>query len=412
MKLLVIGSGAREHAIAWKLAQSPLVNEIFVAPGNPGIALEKNKIKVVAAFDFDSWLALVKNEAIDFVVVGPDQALADGVVDFFEQHKIKCFGPTKAQSRLEWSKVYAKNLMRTAGIPTAKFSTFSSAEEAKLFLERQSWKTGWVIKADGLALGKGVIVCEEKEQAQVALQELSQLSAAKELVIEEKLSGREVSAFFLCDGKSSVPFGFACDHKQLLDGGQGPNTGGMGAYSPAAWTEINLAIMVQSRIVQPLLRRVPFKGMLFIGLMITPEGPQVIEFNARFGDPETQALLPLLAEDLFPWLQASTEGTLDKMPRSGPRFISETAVHVVLAAEGYPGKNVARGDAIEQGEISEAKLFYAGVKQGESGLQSNGGRVLGITALGKTRDEARRKAYEALGKVQFRGMQFRRDIGV
>lgn len=426
MKLLVIGSGGREHALAWKLASSPLVSEVFVAPGNPGIALEK-KVQVDGAADFSSWLKLVKKESIEFVVVGPDQALADGVVDFFQKNGIACFGPTQAAARIESSKIFAKNLMKRAGIPTAEYFTFSSAPAADKFFSAHPWRDGWVVKADGLAFGKGVIVCEKKEEFSQALQELSQLSAGRQLVVEERLAGKEVSAFFLCDGERAVSLGFACDHKQLLDGGRGPNTGGMGAYSPVEWLPKDFTLTVERTIVKPLLEamkedEVPFHGILFIGLMLTSSGPKVLEFNARFGDPETQAIMPLLAEDLLPWLQAAAKGSLAAMPSCGPRRKEATAVHIVMAAEGYPGsqgKAIARGDKIdidsvllEAKESAPAKIFFAGVSRRENEFLTNGGRVLGLTSTGRDRSEARKIAYEQANNIQFRGRQMRRDIGV
>lgn len=426
MKLLVVGSGGREHALSWKLAQSSNVEKVFVAPGNAGMALEPRLEMVPLAIHQQKELAVFcKKEGIGFVVVGPDQALADGLVNFLEKEGIPAFGPTKEAAQIEASKAFSKDLMQGLGIPTARYLNCSSVKEAHHFLDSNAWGDGWVVKADGLALGKGVVVCESIEEAKkvcaVFLGGAFGASSAK-IVIEERLIGREVSAFHLCDGAVGVPLAMACDHKRIFDGDRGPNTGGMGAFTPADWVEAGLAEHIQSSVVNPLLagmaaKGMPFKGVLFTGLMITKSGPKVLEFNARFGDPETQAILPMLDEDLLPWLEACQKGELNKMKASGPRMKAGSAVHVVLAAEGYPG-DVKKGDAISlpaaalpggDWEKNGLKVFFAGVAAAGAGLATNGGRVLGVTALGETRALARSRAYEAT--ISFRGMQRRSDVG-
>lgn len=435
MRLLLIGSGGREHALAWKLAQSERVKELFVAPGNPGIALEpKVTCTGVSASDFEGIKKICIEKKIGFVVVGPDQALADGLVDFLNGNGIKAFGPVKEAARIEFSKAFSKQLMQEQGIPTAKFEVFEDLGKAYQFLSDVEWGDGWVIKADGLALGKGVVVCENREEALTAINEFragSMGEAGKRIVVEERLLGREASAFSLCDGTGAVFLGFACDYKRIYDGDQGPNTGGMGAFSPADWLPESTAELVQESVVLPLLkalreRGTPFQGILFTGLMMTATGPKVLEFNARFGDPETQALMPLIDEDLLPWLEAASEGRLSSLSPSGPKLKPLHAVHVVMAAHGYPGAGgvaVRKGDLIEipteffpqEEEVQRmAKLFFAGVaRQGHPPkFVTAGGRVLGLTALAPTQEEARRKAYALIESIRFAGAQRRSDVGI
>lgn len=428
MRLLVIGSGGREHALAWKLAREK--NEVFVAPGNPGMALEPNVTCLTnSAADFAGLAKLCREKKIEFVVVGPDQALADGAVDFFEKESIATFGPTRAATQIESSKSFAKDLMRAARIPTAKFESFQDFGRARNFIEKVEWGSGWVVKADGLALGKGVVVCENRAEAlatvEAFLGQRTLGAAGERVVVEERLLGREVSAFFFCDGKDCRPLGMACDYKRIGEGDQGPNTGGMGAYSPADWLPEGFLAQVVEEIVRPLLkemhgRGISFRGMLFVGLMVRNGAPKVIEFNARFGDPETQALLPLLDENLLPWLQASRDGSLGALPETGPRMKPLAAVHVVLAAAGYPGA-VKKGDAIslpeeflpqENETTRRAKVFFAGVARTSAmALATNGGRVLGLTALAESRAEARRRAHELVAAISFSGLQKRGDVG-
>lgn len=429
--ILVIGGGGREHALAWKLAQEGGVSRVFVAPGNPGMAWDpKLEVTGIPAGDFEKIAGFVKTNSISFVVVGPDQALADGAVDFLEERGIPAFGPGKEASRIEWSKAYSKELMQAAGIPTARFETFVNLDAARSFLQTVEWGNGWVVKADGLALGKGVVVCESREESLRTIAEFfsgSMGEAGKTVVIEERLLGREVSAFFLCDGERGAPLGMACDYKRIFDGNAGPNTGGMGAFTPAHWLPEGFLQTVAAQVTKPLLaemrkRKNPFKGILFIGLMVNARGEgKVLEFNARFGDPETQALMPMIAEDLLPWLRAARDGRLASLPEAGPKMKAGAAVHVVAAAEGYPA-TPRKGDAIEVNpslaagsrswEESAVKLFFAGVAPKGEGLSTSGGRVLGITALAGTLAEAREKAYAWSKKVSFAGAQRRSDVGL
>jgi phosphoribosylamine--glycine ligase len=424
MNLLVVGSGGREHALAWKLSQSPEVKELFVAPGNPGMALEpKIRCTGVAASDFPGILKICVDERIDFVVVGPDQALADGLVDYLEGKGIKAFGPTQAAAKIEASKAFSKQLMKEKAIPTAQFESFSDLTEALGFLTTVEWGNGWVVKADGLALGKGVVVCSSREEALSAVKEMfggAMGEAGKRVVIEERLTGREASAFSLCDGENAVFLGFACDYKRIFDNDEGPNTGGMGAFSPADWLPAGTAEKVQAQVVLPLLkalkdRGTPFKGILFTGLMVDGNDFKVLEFNARFGDPETQALMPLIDEDLLPWLEAAADGALGSMPAAGPRLKKQTSVHLVMAAHGYPG-TPRKGDKISiEKELldpkGDRKLFFAGVTDDGRNFSTSGGRVLGLTALGSDRADAREKAYRFIEGVKFDGAQRRSDVG-
>jgi phosphoribosylamine--glycine ligase len=428
MKVLVIGSGGREHAIAWKLAQSALVEKVFLVPGNVGVSKE-NKVECIdiSTSDFSRIYEFSKENKVQFVVVGPDQALADGAIDFFQSKGILAFGPRKDAAQIEWSKGFSKTLMKEAGIPTAKYEIFSQFAEAKKFLQEVSWGDGWVVKADGLALGKGVVVCTDREEAISVAQEFLEKNAhgaaGKTIVIEERLLGREVSHFALCDGTSAVTLGFACDYKRIFDGDQGPNTGGMGAYSPADWIPADTQNKVENEIVAPMMKILKskgreYRGVLFSGLMITKSGPKVIEFNARFGDPETQCLLPLIDEDLLPWLMASAKGDLQGMGRSEILKKSLCSVHVVLAAEGYPVSPV-KGDFVEiplenlqsLQPQQTPKIFTAGIAKKEDRWITNGGRVLGVTALASIREKARKSAYELVEKVRFRGSQRRSDVG-
>lgn len=426
MKLLVIGGGGREHAIAWKLSQDKGVEKVYLCPGNAGMSADqKLESTGIGAGEFDRIASFAKKESVGFVVVGPDQALADGAVDYLESRAIPTFGPSKQASKIEWSKAYSKELMKAAGISTARFEAFTSLDTARTFLEKVEWGAGWVVKADGLALGKGVVVCASREQSLATIADFfsgAHGAAGQKIVIEERLLGREISVFFLCDGESGAPLGMACDYKRIFDGDQGPNTGGMGAYTPADWVSPELQTRTAAEVVRPLLkemnsRGVPFKGVLFVGLMVDGSKFNVLEFNARFGDPETQSLLPMLAEDLYPWLRACRDGRLGLLPSEGPRLRAGAAVHVVAAAEGYPG-TPRKGDAIEVApdfanswESNGVKLFYAGVARQGASLTTNGGRVLGVTALGATREEARARAYEWSAKVKFTGTQRRSDVG-
>ncbi|NUM88689.1 MAG: phosphoribosylamine--glycine ligase, partial [Bdellovibrionales bacterium] len=304
MKVLVVGGGGREHALAWKIGLSPRVQEVFLAPGNAGALLEaKSRAAGVAANDYPGILRFCRERGVDLAVIGPDQALADGLVDLLIEAGVATFGPRKDAARLEYSKAFAKEMMAIAGVPTARFEVFSDLAPALSFLAQDPWKDGYVVKADGLALGKGVVVCSSRSEAERELRDFLQEGkmgeAGKRVVLEERLAGPEVSAFHFCDGEEFRLLGFSCDYKRLLDGGHGPNTGGMGTYSPADWVPPGLKKTVDEEVVRPLLREMkrrgtPYSGVLFTGLMVTGDGPKVLEFNARFGDPETQSLLPMM----------------------------------------------------------------------------------------------------------------------
>lgn len=417
---MVIGTGGRESALAWKLAQSKKVSKVYFAPGTKGFK-EDGKIQYLNDFQGNDYKGLCNfalKEKIDLTVVGPDQALADGCVDIFESKKLNVFGPTQSAARAESSKDFSKELMVSANIPTAEYKSFEREVEAKAFIESVNWE-GIVVKKDGLALGKGVVVCDTKEHAISTVEQFFAEDPQK-LVIEEKLVGKEVSYFCLCDGKTFYTLGHACDYKRIRDNDEGPNTGGMGAYCPADWLEQIQCEEIEQRIIQPFVSKMEeigatFKGTLFVGLIITKDGPKVLEFNVRFGDPETQAILPLLddEEDLFQILLNCTQGKAD---RRVIKLKAGSAVHLVTAAKGYPGTEgipVKKGDkiTIERSFDDSTSIFLAGVKKENEDLFTNGGRVLGITSIEKDRETARKTAYEAVKKVCFDDMQFRSDIG-
>jgi phosphoribosylamine---glycine ligase len=432
MKVLVVGGGGREHALAWTFAREGSVETVVVSPGNPGMCHDE-KIQVWPEASLADLLSRSKKEAFDLVVIGPDQALADGWADRFREEGFTCFGPSARAARIESSKIYSKALMQAAGIPTARSFSCQSLEEGKQKLDQVGDWSGWVVKADGLALGKGVVVCSSQKEAELVMQrflvqkELG--SAGASLVVEERIEGREVSAFFLCDGNSAVPFAMACDHKRLFDGDLGPNTGGMGAYCPPADLPKHFLQDVKREVADKLLLQMkqegnPFSGMLFIGLMVQPQGFVVLEFNARFGDPETQAFLPLLAEPLSPWLLHAAKGQLRALSTEGPKFVASSAVHLVAAACGYAegsgprkGDDISVPDVLVGGKFSLGaslglRLFFAGVAGEKNSLRTNGGRVLGVTAWHPSGEEARKSVYAALNSIQFAGKQNRGDIAL
>jgi phosphoribosylamine---glycine ligase len=407
--VLVIGSGAREHAIAWKLSRSPHVKRLIVAPGNDGMSWER-----WPAQPFPELAQKSKNEKVDLVVVGPDNALSDGIVDEFQKVGIACFGPTAAAAQIEASKSFAKEIMRAADVPTARFATAFTLDEAISAIKQFS--NGCVIKADGLALGKGVIVCSTQEEAQKACEQLYPLS--KKLVIEEKLSGQEISWLAFCDGENCALLEPARDYKRVRDGDQGPNTGGMGAFSPVEGVPASWEMRVKEKVFLPVLKEMkkrgtPFKGVLYAGLMVDFEKDRfyVLEFNARFGDPETQVLLPRMKDDLYLWCDSVAKGKLlsDRM-----NFISDAAVYVVGAAKGYP-ENPEKGKSISGLETPDAETSPEQVEHFVAGVSKNmtsGGRVFGALGLGKTIEEAREKAYTRLKSVSFEGLHYRSDIGL
>jgi phosphoribosylamine--glycine ligase len=416
VKILVVGSGGREHALAWKLAQS--AETIFCAPGNVGTEAVGENV-AIAANDFAKLAQFARQNRIDLIVIGPDDPLAAGVVDFFETEKLRVFGPNKAAAQLEASKVFAKELMRAQGIPTAAARTFSSAKEALNFCDEIALPA--VIKADGLALGKGVIVAEDRESARRAVRSIMEErafgAAGQRVVIEEFLTGTECSVHALVSGESFRMLSTARDHKRAFDGDRGPNTGGMGAVSPADNWNPEREAEFSEKILRPLLaglaeREVTFRGLLFPGLMITKAGLRVLEFNCRFGDPETQAILPRLKSDLLPLLFAAATG---ESTGAAPKFDARICVAVILASGGYPGK-YETGKPItgleRVAQMPDVQVFHAGTKRENGGIVSAGGRVLAVTALGDSIAQARERAYAAAGEIQFEGCHYRRDIAL
>jgi phosphoribosylamine--glycine ligase len=416
MNILLLGSGGREHALAWKMAASPLVDRLFCAPGNAGIAREAACVALDIA-DHAAVIAFCRNSGIDFVVVGPEGPLCAGIVDDLEASGIKTFGPSRAAARLEGSKGFTKDLCRSAGIPTATYERFRSADPAKAYARDRG--APLVVKADGLAAGKGVVVAESVGEAEAAIDLMlggGLGEAGAELVIEEFLAGEEASFFALCDGETALPLASAQDHKRAFDGDKGPNTGGMGAYSPAPIVDVAMADRVMGDIVLPTLRAMtakgaPYKGVLYAGLMITADGPKLIEYNARFGDPECQVLMPRLMSDLVPALLASRDGVLKSLDL---RWRPEAALTVVMAARGYPGP-YAKGSVIEglddAAAVEGVEIFHAGTKQENGRVLANGGRVLDVSALGQSVREARARAYEAVSRIRWPEGFCRHDIG-
>ncbi|HEY4406967.1 MAG TPA: phosphoribosylamine--glycine ligase [Xanthobacteraceae bacterium] len=416
MNVLIIGSGGREHALAWKIAASPLVERLICAPGNAGIAQECETVALDPT-DHAAVIALCRARAIDFVVVGPETPLCAGIVDDLAAAGIKAFGPTKAAARLEGSKGFTKDLCRENGIPTAAYERFTAAGPAKAYLRRHGAPV--VVKADGLAAGKGVVVAASIAEAEAAIDGIlggSLGAAGAEVVIEEFLPGEEVSFFALCDGDNAIPLASAQDHKRVLDGDRGPNTGGMGAYSPAPALPPALAARVMAEIVLPTVRAMkargtPFRGVLFAGLMLTPDGPKLIEYNVRFGDPECQVLMLRLMSDLLPALIACCDGMLKNFDL---RWFPDAALTVVMAAKGYPG-SYAKGSVIEELDaaavVEGVQIFHAGTLAEGGRILANGGRVLNVSALGKTVGEAQRRAYQAVDRIRWADGFCRRDIG-
>lgn len=417
MNILLVGSGGREHALAWKIAQSPLLTRMVAAPGNPGMAA-LCEVRPVKATDVSGLVALAKDMAADLVVIGPESALEAGLADALAAAGIACFGPTRAAAEIETSKAFSKTFLARHGLPTAAFGVFEAVETAAAFLDTQT--APYVIKADGLAAGKGVVIAMTRAEADAAVADMlgGRFGAAgARVVIEEFMEGEECSFFALCDGETAVPFGDAQDHKRAFDGDIGPNTGGMGTYSPAPVFAEAVAKQAFDECILPAVKGLaaedrPYRGVLYAGLMLTATGPRLVEFNARFGDPETQVLMMRLADDIVPWLKACADGTLAGMP--APRWRDESAICVVMAADGYPDSPISgaiiRGADADLG--GEAVVFHAGTRRDEDGtLRSAGGRVLNVCALGATLHEARDIAYAAVGVIDFPGGFFRSDIG-
>ena len=418
MKILIIGSGGREHALAWKLRQSTHADRIFCAPGNAGTSEIAENV-TIPANDLPALLKFARENRVDLTVVGPDDPLAAGIVDLFVAEKLRAFGPDKLAARIESSKIFAKELMRAQKIPTAEAATFSNANEALDYCGRVKFPV--VIKADGLALGKGVMIATDAATANSTIDEMMNQrrfgAAGRRVVIEEFLQGTECSLHALVNGKKYLLLESARDHKRALDGDQGPNTGGMGAFSPANNWNSKLQSLFETDIMQPLLcglvqQGVPFRGLLYPGLMITSEGPRVLEFNCRFGDPETQALLPRMKSDLLPLLETTIDGTLDQC---AIEWDPRPAVTVVLASAGYPGKYetakpISGLDAAAK--LGDVQIFHAGTMRDGRAVNTAGGRVLAITALGSTMEAARARAYEAVSRIHFEGCHYRRDIAL
>ena len=418
MNVLLIGSGGREHALAWKLAQDPGVTELTCAPGNAGMA-EVANIVDVAADDYVGLVALVQRGGYDFVVIGPEAPLAAGLVDALAEMGVSCFGPTQAAAQLESSKAFTKDFCTRYHIPTAGYGTFTDAAEAKAFLSEM--KPPYVLKSDGLAAGKGVVIVDTREEAEAELDEFLSGKfgdASSTVVIEEFMHGQEASFFALCDGDTALPLIAAQDHKRAFDGDEGPNTGGMGAYSPAPVFTDAVRDRVMAEIIIPTLHGMkkeghPFRGVLFAGLMITEDGPKLIEYNVRFGDPECQVVMRRLQSDLLPLLLASANGTLADV--EAPAWFSDPVVNVVLAAKGYPGsykKGTVINGVKDVNEREGVVVFHAGTRRGRNcgKLKANGGRVLGVTASGDTLQDAVARAYEAVDGVKWSAKQYRTDI--
>jgi phosphoribosylamine---glycine ligase len=416
MNVLILGSGGREHALARACAKSPLIGNLFVAPGNPGCATVAQTVPLSLS-ENAKVIAFCHSELIDLVVVGPEGPLVSGLADDLIAAGVSCFGPTKQAAELEGSKGYAKDFCREFGIPTAAYRRFRDPNEAKAYIRKVGAPI--VVKADGLAGGKGVVVAKTLGEAEAAV-DTSLFSAVGSqgaaIVVEEYLEGEEVSFFALCDGVTAMPFASARDHKRVGDGDTGPNTGGMGAYSPASVMTPELTQRVMREVIAPTLRGMnergsPFRGVLFAGLMVNVDGPKVIEFNVRFGDPEAEVILPRLKDDLLPLLLACANGTLRS---DAPRFYPDVALAVVMAARGYPGDPL-RGSRIRGIEDAEEAagvvVFHGGTREVDGAIFADGGRVLAITALGSDVADAQRRAYEAVDRIKWPEGFCRRDIG-
>jgi phosphoribosylamine--glycine ligase len=418
MKILVIGSGGREHALAWKLKQSPEVDQMLCAPGNAGTAAIAENVAIKAS-DLPALVRFAKENHVDLTVVGPDDPLAAGIVDLFRAQKLRVFGPTKSAARIESSKIFAKELMRAQEIPTAEANTFSDSGEAFRYCERLKFPV--VIKADGLALGKGVIIAPDAVTARSTIDAMMSDGrfgdAGRRIVIEEFLRGSECSLHALVDGKNYRLLESARDHKRVYDGDLGPNTGGMGAFSPANNWSAELEDQFDKKIMRPLLRGlhkegITFRGLLYPGLMISADGARVLEFNCRFGDPETQVILPRMKSNLLPLLEATINGKIDNC---AIEWDERAAVTVVLASGGYPDK-YETGKAIsgldEAEKLDDVYIFHAGTQRTNGGIVTSGGRVLAVTALGSTIEAARARVYEAVSRIHFENCHYRRDIAL
>ncbi len=417
MRVLVIGGGGREHALVWKISQSPKVTDIYCAPGNAGTA-EIAKNVPIAADQIDQLLEFAEKNEIGLTVVGPEQPLVMGIVDQFQEKGLRVFGPTARAAELEGSKAFSKDIMKKYDLPTAEYKTFTSHELARKYFDKETGPI--VVKASGLAAGKGVILCQNAEEGLNAvdtiMKDKSFGEAGDQVVIEEFLEGQEVSVLAFSDGNTVLLMDSAQDHKAALDGDKGPNTGGMGAYSPApVFTDI-MRQKVRDKIMLPLVRAMKsegrsYQGILYAGLMLTKHGPKILEFNARFGDPETQPLLVRMESDIVPLFEACIDGTLDQYDL---KWKPESSICVVMAAKGYPG-SYEKGKEIsgldEAGTLPDVTVFHAGTKEEGGKVLTSGGRVLGVTATGADTPSAIKKAYEAVSKIQWDGIHYRKDIG-
>jgi phosphoribosylamine---glycine ligase len=412
--LLIVGSGAREHALAWKLSREPGVEDVLCAPGNPGTAVVARNAAIDPA-DIHGLADLASREAVDLTVVGPELPLEAGIVDLFSSRGLRIFGPSQAAARLECSKVFAKEFMARRGIPTARYRVCDTAADARSLTASGELGFPVVVKADGLAAGKGVVVAPDRtaaDEAIAAAMEAGQFGAAgSRLVLEECLTGPEVSFFAVCDGIRALPIASAQDHKRVFDGDRGPNTGGMGAFAPSPLVDEALAARIMQEVVNPVMRGMrdeghPYRGFLYAGLMLTGDGPKVIEFNVRFGDPEAQVVIPMIAGPLAPLLGAAADGDLGDQPLialDGARYVG-----VVLASRDYPraGSTGLPIAGLPDATAPDALIFHAGTMSGaDGGVQTNGGRVLTIVGRGETYEEAIERAYEGVGRVSFEGMQ-------
>ena len=418
MKILVVGGGGREHALVWKIAQSPLAEKIYCAPGNGGISSTAECVPL-KAMDIEGIAGFAAEKNIDLAIVAPDDPLAAGMVDELESHGIRAFGPRKSAALIESSKAFAKELMRKYGIPTAKYEIFEDSGLAVEHLKHREYPV--VVKADGLALGKGVIIAQDYEQACDAVNKIMVErvfgNSGNRVVIEEFLTGREVSVLAFTDGKTIIPMESSQDHKRALDNDRGPNTGGMGAFSPSRAYTPEIAERCMKEIFKPTVEAMnkegrKFKGVLYFGLILTSCGPKVLEYNARFGDPETQAVLPRLKNDIVEIFNAVIDERLDEVEI---KWDNKAAVCVVMASGGYPGKYVSGYEItglVGTAQNSDAIVFHAGTKYEGGRFYTSGGRVLGVTAVGPTLEDAAKKAYETVGRISFKDMHYRKDIGL
>lgn len=419
MKILVVGQGGREHALVWKLAQSPSVEKVYCAPGNAGTAIDAENVNI-ASDDVGRLMSFALHNDIDLTVVGPEIPLVAGIVDEFKAHNLNIFGPSKSAARLEGSKAFCKDIMKKAGVPTAAYRAFTRLEEAEAYLDAFEDDQPVVVKADGLAAGKGVHVCNNKREALKAVSEMIRDdcfgAAGRKVVIEECLEGQEVSILAIVDGDTIIPLETSQDHKRAQDGDRGPNTGGMGAYSPATSVSSEMMDDIVRQVLIPTIHTMkleghPFSGVLYAGLMLTAAGPKVLEYNVRFGDPEAQPVLMRMKSDLAQILSLAATGRLSEL--ESVEWYPDPAVCVVMAAEGYPG-SYRKGQWIEgihqADELMNTKVFHAGTASKEAKIVSNGGRVLGVTAMAADIPAAKAAAYQAVAKIEWEGSWYRTDI--